>query len=388
MTEAGAAKISEGFITSEALEAWQERIGVKLRIGNIFNQYASKEVIRNYALGIGDVNPLWLNEDYARQTRYKSMVAPPGWYYSVFPTWVLQGLPGVHAFHSGNDWTFFKPVFVGDTITPECIFTGFDVKTSKFAGKMVREYQRANFYNQRNELVAFTDLWLVRAERAAARSTGKYASIQLPHPWKEEELKKIDEEILNEQIRGSNPRYWEDVEVGDELQPVVKGPFGLMDMIAYTVGAAPVQVMAHHASLELYTEHPAWAVRDPNTYSWEPVYAVHFNKPIANAAGLPYPYNAGAQSQSWLTHLFTNWMGDDGWLKRNYAEYRHFVYFSDVIWLKGKVVRKYVDEEGDYCVDIETSGMNQRGENTMPGYSIVALPSRDNNVWPLDKRVM
>lgn len=388
MTEVGVAKISEGLVTSEALEGWKERIGVKLRIGNIFNQFVSREAIRNYALGIGDVNPLWRDEDYAKKTRYKGIVAPLGWFYSVFPTWVLQGLPGVHAFHSGNDWTFYKPVFYGDTITPECIFTGFDVKTSKFAGKMVREYQRANFYNQRKELVASTDLWLVRTERAAARKTGKYSTIQLPHPYTEEELEKIDEEILKEQIQGNHPRYWEDVEVGDELSPVVKGPFGLMDMIAYTVGAAPVQVMAHRASLELYKKHPAWAVRDPNTYSWEPVYGVHFNIPIAKAVGNPYPYNAGAQSQGWLIQLFTNWMGDDGWLKRNYAEYRRFVYWSDTVWLRGKVVRKYVDEDGEYCVDVKTSAVNQRGEDTMPGYSTVALPSRDNNIWPLDKRLV
>ncbi len=387
MREVSAAKVSEGLITSEALGVWKERIGVKLRVGNIFNQLASKEAIRNYALGIGDVNPLWLNEDYAEQSRYKSIVASPGWYYSVFPTWVLQGLPGVHAFHSGNDWAFLKPVFVGDIITPECIFTGFDVRGSQFAGKIVREYQRANFYNQRNELVAFTDLWLVRAERAAARSTGKYSSIRLPHPWKEEELKKIDEEVLNEQIRGNNPRYWEDVKVGDELQPVVKGPFGLTDMIAYCVGAAPVQIMAHHASLELYTKHPAWAFRDPETGAWEPIYGVHYNKSAANAAGLPYPYDVGAQRQGWLINLITNWMGDDGWLKKNYAEYRRFVYHSDVIWLSAKVVKKYVDEDGDYCIDIKTSAINQRGEDTMPGYSTVALPSRDNNIWPLDKRV-
>jgi acyl dehydratase len=388
MTEVGVAKISEGLVTSEALEEWKERIGVKLRIGNIFNQFVSREAIRNYALGIGDVNPLWRDEDYAKKTRYKGIVAPLGWLYSVFPTWVLQGLPGVQAFHSGNDWTFYKPVFCGDTITPECIFTGFDVRTSKFAGKMAREYQRANFYNQRKELVASTDLWLVRTERAAARKTGKYSTIQLPHPYTEEELEKIDEEILNEQIQGNHPRYWEDVEVGDELSPVVKGPFGLMDMIAYTVGAAPVQVMAHHASLELYKKHPAWAVRDPNTYSWEPVYGVHFNIPIAKAVGNPYPYNAGVQSQGWLIQLFTNWMGDDGWLKRNYAEYRRFVYWSDTLWLRGKVVRKYVDEDGEYCVDVKTSAVNQRGEDTMPGYSTVALPSRDNNIWPLDKRLV
>ena len=381
------AALSEGFITREALENWKERIGVKLRIGNTFNQLASTEAIRNYALGIGDINPLWQNEDYARKTVYKSIIASPGWFYSVFPTWVLQGLPGVHAFHSGNDWLFYKPVFVGDTITPECIFTGFDVKSSKFAGKMVREYQQANFYNQRKELVASTNLWLVRAERAAARETGKYTDLQLPHPWTEQELKKIDEDILTEQIRGKDTRYWEDVHIGEELTSVVKGPFGLTDMIAYCVGAAPVQIMAHHASLEMYSKHPAWAFRDPDTGAWEPVYGVHYNKAAANGAGLPYPYDVGAQRQGWCINLITNWMGDDGWLKKNYAEYRRFVYLSDTVWLKGKVVGKYVDADGDYCVDIETSSINQRVENVMPGYSIVALPSRDNNTWPVANRL-
>jgi len=387
MTESSAAALSEGFITSEALEEWKERIGVKLRVGNVFNQLASREAIRNYVLGIGDVNPLWRDDDYAKKTVYKGIIATPGWFYSVFPTWVLQGLPGVHAFHSGNDWTFYKPVFAGDTISPECIFTGFDVKSSKFAGKMVREYQQANFYNQRNELVASTNLWLVRAERAAARKTGKYTGLQLPHPWKEEELKKLDEDILAEQVRGSDTRYWEDVEIGEELTPVVKGPFGLTDMIAYCVGAAPVQIMAHHASLELYSKHPAWAFRDPGTSAWEPVYGVHYNKAAANGAGLPYPHDVGAQRQGWYINFITNWMSDDGWLKKNYAEYRRFVYHSDAVRLQGKVVRKYIDADGDYCIGIETSTINQREEDVMPGYSIVALPSRDNNVWPVARRL-
>ena len=133
------AEMAEGLITDEALEEWRKRIGIKLRIGNIFNELASKDAIRKFADGIGDVNPLWRDEEYAKKTRYGRIVAPPSWVYSVYPTWVLQGLPGVHAFHSGNDWEFYKPIFEGDKITPECIFTGFDVKKSEFAGKLVLE---------------------------------------------------------------------------------------------------------------------------------------------------------------------------------------------------------------------------------------------------------
>jgi len=114
---------------------------------------------------------------------------------------------------------------------------------------------------------------------------------------------------------------------------------------------------------------------------------VHYNKLAAKAAGLPAPYDVGAQRQGWLISLLTNWMGDDGWLKRNYAEYRRFVYHSDVAWLRGKVTKKYIDDEGEHCVDIETSGFNQRGEDTMPGYSTVVLPSREKEEWPLDRRL-
>lgn len=387
MNQKDTAEMAEATINDEDLKKWEDRIGLQLRISQIFNKLASYEAIRNYVNGIGDSNPLYRDEEYAKNTRYGRLTAPPNWLYSVFPTWVLQGLPGIHAFHSGNDWQFYKPIFIGDSITPECIFTGFDVKPSKFAGKTVFEYQRATFYNQRRELVAKTDLWLVRAERKAAREIGKYSTIQLPHPWTEEQLNKVDDEVLAEQIRGSKVRYWEDAETGEELTPVVKGPFGLTDMLAYCVGAAPVQVAAHGAQLRLYREHPAWAFRDPQTYAWEPIYGVHYNKAAANAAGLPYPYDVGVQRQGWLINLLTNWMGDEGWLKGNYAEYRRFVYHSDVIWFKGKVTNKYVDADGEHCVDIETSGINQRGENTMPGYSTVALPSREQGTWPVEMRL-
>jgi hypothetical protein len=80
-------------------------------------------------------------------------------------------------------------------------------------------------------------------------------------------------------------------------------------------------------------------------------------------------------------------MGDDGWIKKNYAEYRKFVYLGDAVWMKGKVTKKYMDENGEPCVDVETSGVNQRGENTVPGSSTIILPSRDKKTSPLEKRL-
>ncbi len=378
----------EGRITEDALAKLRNLVGTKLRIPQQFNGLASKEAIRNFAYGIGDSNPLWLDDEYCKETKYGSIIAPPSWLYSVFPTWVSVGLPGVHGFHAGNDWEFYKPVRLGDTIKPECEFLGYDEKpTSKFSGKTVILREEARYYNQNKELVARAKTWSVRAERRAARETGKYSKIQLPHPWTEEELRKIEDQVLNEEPRGPRTLYWEDVHVGEEIAPVTKGPLGLTDMISYCVGAPPVLLIAHGMALRMYRKHPAWAFRDPATLALEPIYAVHYNKAAANAAGLPYPYDVGTQRQCWLIHLLTNWMGDEGWLKKNYAEYRRFVYLSDVVWFTGKVTRKFVDEDDEHCVEIETSGINQRGENTIPGHSIVVLPSREKSTWPVERRL-
>ncbi|MDY7019121.1 MAG: MaoC family dehydratase N-terminal domain-containing protein [Chloroflexota bacterium] len=378
--------LAEGRISNKSLEEFQRRVGTKLRIAKQ-NELASKEAIWIWARGIGDPNLLWHDEEYATKSSYGTIIASPSWLYSVCLTYVQQGLPGVHAFHSGNDWEFYKPVLLGDRIRPECIFTGFKEMPSKFAGKMVMEYQEARYSNQRDELVARAKSWLVRVERQAARSKGKYSQIQLPHPWKEEELEKVEEEILNEKARGSEIRYWEDVREGEELPPVIKGPLGLTDELAFFAGLNGSMLFAHGMALRYYRDHPTWGFRDPNTFAMEPAAGVHWNKHAASSAGLPDCYDIGIQRQSWLVHLLTNWMGDEGWLKRNYAEYRFFVYFSDVVWLRGKVTKKYVDENGEYCVDIETSARNQRGEETMPGRSTVILPSREAGTFPVRNRL-
>jgi hypothetical protein len=38
-------------------------------------------------------------------------------------------------------------------------------------------------------------------------------------------------------------------------------------------------------------------------------------------------------------------------------------------------------------VEIETSGFNQRGENTIPGKAVVVLPSRERGTDPVGKRL-
>lgn len=387
-----AAELAEATLTDDWVTEWEGRIGLDLRVGNVFNENASYEAIRNFVNGIGDSNPLYRDQEYAGKTRYGALVAPPSWVASVFPHWVLQGLPGIHADHSASDWEFLRPVYINDRITPKCKFVGFDTRTSKFAGKTVFEYQRFEYWNQRDELVSRGYNLLVRYERQTAKrkssnGVGKYDHIEVPHKWSPKDQASVDEDCLAEEIRGAKSRYWEDVTVGEELQPVVKGIFGLTDMVAYCVGAAPVQLAAHGVQLRTYRKHPAWGFRDPKLGSWEPVYGVHYLPSAAKGVGARYAYDVGVQRHCWMVNLFTNWMGDEGWLKSCSAQYRQFVYLSDAVWFRGKITGKYVDENGEHCVDIDAHGINQRGEDTIPAKGTVILPSRDERTFPVAKRI-
>lgn len=381
---------SEGRITEEGLKQLRDLDGTKLRISKmrIGNELVCKETIKRLVDGIGDINPLWQDENYAGKTIYKTIVAPPSWLYSVMGPGVQHGLPGVHSFHAGDDWEFYKPILLGDRIRPEAIARGYEeMKGGEFARRMIKQLQDRLYFNQRNELVAKALRWNIRTERAEVRESGKFSDIKLPHPWKEKELEKIKEAILATPIRGAQVRHWEDVEIGEDLPPLIKGPIGLTDEIAWTAGYAPGWLKANEAALQIYQEHPSWGFRDPETFAIEPIAAVHWSKWAAQLAGLPYPYDLGAQRHSWMIQFLCNWIGDEGWLKRCYAEYRSFVFLSDVVWLRGKVTNKYMDENGEACVEIETSGFNQRGENTIPGKAVVILPSREAGTWPVAKRL-
>ncbi len=384
------AKMEEARITKEMIEEMRAKRGLKLRIeGSIHNEQATRMAILKFAEGIGDPNPLWSDMEYAKKTRYGTIVSPPSFVWATFAH-VQFGWRGLGGFHSGCDIEFYKPIYLNDRIDGECIYTDFEgPKSSEFAEELVIDHYDNKYWNQNGDLIAKYHWWIIRIARGKAKEKKKYFDLKLPHPWTEEELKRIEEEVLSEEIRGSNPRYWEDVEVGEELKPVVKGPLGITDEIAYFIGGAtPIpRLSAHGVALRQYRRHPAWAFRDPNTHALEPIFAVHYNKEAARAMGVPMQYDVGLQRHCWGIHLLTNWMGDEGWVKRSYTEYRRFNYYGDVVWIKGKVVRKYVDNEGEYCVDIERHAINQRGEDIMPSSATVALPSRDKNVSPLDKRL-
>ena len=368
--------LEPGKITDEGIQRLRERIGTYNRprqygVG-LFNEYASRDAIRHFCQGIGDPNPLYWDEEYARHTMYGAIIAPPAFLYSVY--WCsgrTGGLPGVHGFHAGNDWEWFRPIHLGDRISVQEQFTGLDEKKSQFAGHILVQSSVCHYYNQRGEVIAQCKGWQVRAERTAAREHRKYSFE--PYRYTQDEVQAIEEAVLSEEARGSAPRWWEEVELEEDLKPVVKGPLSHGDIQAFVAGC--IGGLSHGLQLREMKRHPSWGFRDPETGAQEAIIRVHDVQEAAESAGLPGAYDYGCQRCCWMGHLLTNWMGDYGFLKKMYVELRRFNVVGDTTWCKGKVTGKR-REKDEHLVDLEIWGESQRGEVTTKGTAVVRLPSR------------
>lgn len=369
-------QIAEGQITEEAVERLRARIGTFNRpsfygMGQ-FNEYASIDAIRHFAMGIGDSNPLWTDLEHGRRSQYGEIIAPPSFLYSVY--WCsgrTGGLPGVHGFHAGNEWVFHRPIRLNDRITVQEQFTGLDEKKSQFAGRIFIQSSVSTYRNQNSDILAECKGWQIRAERRAARERGKYK--REPYKYTTAELESIEEATLNEEFRGNDPRYWEDVTVGDEVSPIVKGPLSTGDLSAFVVGC--IGGLSHGASLREFKRHPAWGYRDEHSGALEAVIRVHDAGGTAEAAGLPMAYDYGCQRMCWIGQLPTNWMGDDGFLKKLSGRLHLFNYVGDTTWIKGSVTDKRI-EDGEHVVDLEIRTENQMGERTSDGKATIALPTK------------
>ena len=74
--------------------------------------------IRRFAEAIGDPNPLFNDEEAARQTRFGGMIAPPTFCRSLgTPFLKSSGWREFRGLDGGSEWEYFQPIRPGDRIT-------------------------------------------------------------------------------------------------------------------------------------------------------------------------------------------------------------------------------------------------------------------------------
>jgi acyl dehydratase len=372
--------MSYGQITEESVEEVRRRLKKVFPIEEPFVRYVNGDSIRHAARAIGDMNPLWIDPQHGKASRYGRCVAPPALLYGVtWGAWDMrrgEGLPGVHGLHASDQWTYYRPLLDGDEVHATKEMTALDERTGKYAGRSMMQRREFKYYNQRDELVARCVMSAVRTERQAGKEAGKYMSIPKAR-YTDEQIADIDRDVASEEVRGAKPRYWEEVTVGEGIRPIVRGPLTVADMIAWMMGVGSPHIRSGQYWLAYRRQSPKIAVKDPETGIPQAVERVHWDSFMAAEIGMPAPYDYGSQRGAWATHLITNWAGDDGWVAEVFAKYRGMNFLGDTVWIKGQVTEKWRGaKSGIGYVACEFHGVNQRGDDIMPGTAIVALPSR------------
>jgi acyl dehydratase len=367
-------------ITREGLDDLRKRIGVKIgATAEPWCHEATRDNIRHYAHGIGDDNRLWCDPDYAAGTAYGGIVALPSFLFSTsrIVSGYVGGLPGVHAMWSGADWTWHKPVLRNDEIVTEAYLKDLVEHETRFAGRAVQQTYHVDFFNQTGDKVAEADSWCFRTERDHAREKGtKYREVRArpPRRYTDAELARVYDLYRAEEVRGKRTRYWEDVAEGEALPTMAKGPMTVTGFIAYAQGWGGLYIRANKLAWRLIDAHPGVGIK--NRYGIPDVpERVHWEEEFAHEVGAPGAYDYGPERCSWLTHHLTNWMGDDAFLRRAECKVRRHNPQGDMLFIDGKVTRKFVDG-GRHLVEIAQVGVNQDGEQSVVGSGVVELRSR------------
>jgi acyl dehydratase len=352
-------------------------------------QTATIDNIRNFAAGCGNDNPLHADPDYARYSRWGSVIAPTMMAGIINSPLLGDPLPeevkfktksvfrGIHVFVSGGEWTFYNPIFPGDTIYSFLGEESCEVKPSEFAGRNVIRVRRDVKFNQRGQVVGVYKILRVLTERKTAAKKGKYGEIK-PATYTDNDIAKIDEIYSAEQVRGSVPRFWEDVQIGESLGTMAKGPLTVTDVMCFHAGgygfvpyAPTVGRLAHKNRKRIapfYVKNEYGVPDVAQRLHWDPLWA--------KAIGNPMAYDYGVMRENYLFHYLTDWAGDDGWVVKQYDEIRKFNYIGDTQIITGEVTGKR--EEGDQnLIDVSFRMTSQREQQTLTGHAVIALPSRN-----------
>ena len=148
--------------------------------------------------------------------------------------------------------------------------------------------------------------------------------------------------------------YWEDIEVESEITPLAK--------------IATTQMLVKWAG----------ASGDFNP--------LHYESAFASSQGVGTPIVHGQLKRAWLVQLVTDWIGEQGTMKKFSCQFRSMDYprlmksmfeyeEGETWWCKGKVTKKY-DEDEEHYVDCDIWIENGKGEVTTKGSATVALPSK------------
>jgi hypothetical protein len=239
---------------------------------------------------------------------------------------------------------------------------------------MVKLTATTRFFDQAGSEIAEASFWIFR-KRSHSYGT-RFEGVEMHH-WTPAELENLRAEQRRYSRRGPVPRRARDVRVGDTFD-LLKGPYSIMANMCFLSMCSPQRffrgdVAWTEAERELSQIEGQLDRMWSSPLGFPDVTNAHWNNSQAKEDGLVGAFDYGTQRASWGIQLFTDWMGDAGFLREFEFRIRGFNYIGDVQRFSGTVLT--IRKEGDTClVDCGLKVTNQRGETTAGGSAVIALP--------------
>jgi len=140
-------------IDSQTISELESRIGVE---SPPLVYDIEKGMIQRFARAVGDANPLWQDEDYARKRGYGGIIAPPNFILTLGFDRVLEiytSDASITVLHGSTDFEHHRAVQVGDVITVTAKIVNVRERQGKAGATVFVTFEMA-YSNQRQEAVA------------------------------------------------------------------------------------------------------------------------------------------------------------------------------------------------------------------------------------------
>lgn len=346
-------------------------------------RHVTDDMIRQFAICQGDANPLWREEAYAKASPWGRIIGTPLQIMSISSAVALPDPPDVHGWnlmHAGNLYEMERPLVPGDVIDAVDVWTGITERTKDdrphrtfLLGAERRFTDASGRYVGKLGCRAFATV----AKSGAAFEAPKPTQERKRRRYSEAELKEIydhyDDEVAGKLRRGSKPQYWEDIEEGDTIGQVLKGPLDILDLASF-VGAAGAG-LGFADKWMLIKEELAHSPVDIETGAYHFLMTWHLDDNVARSMGQPYAMNFGSLIELNFAHAASNWAGDHAFVRVIDNKLAAPMYLGDILRITGKVSRKY-EEDDRGLVAITMDGTNQDGIHVAHTRAVIHLPHR------------
>src|ERR1700736_934937 len=209
----------------------EPRVGKLVGGGQLWEPCTAMD-IRRWVMAMDYPNPIHWDEEFARNSRFGSIVAPQSFAvgmdfgHGVQPACVGR-IPGSHLIFGGEEWWFYGyRIRPGDKLFQERRFHDYKVTETKFAGPTMFSRGDTVHTKQHGTLVARERSTAIRYLYEEATKRGMFEN-QLGDikRWTQTELEEVERlrrEWLESNRMGVSPRF-DEVKIGDTLPRRVIG---------------------------------------------------------------------------------------------------------------------------------------------------------------------